>query len=223
MSTIPFILALSALVACTPEEEDVPKDTGAEDSGGPDDSAQDSADTAQDSADSGRDSGADPDTDVDSGGDTADSAGDTSDSGVVDTADSGAEDTADTGAACTTGTARDLVYTVEVRDSRGVAGTSFATTESLTVAGVVTNPCPTEITFSTSNTCLVTDIVMSGSGSMGYGVSFACGGAVTLWSVTPGASIEVAEVVGRLPADTYEVTANFNLRGTSATTTIEVR
>jgi hypothetical protein len=64
---------------------------------------------------------------------------------------------------------------------------------------------------------------MNGASGMGYGVSFSCGGAVTLWSVPAGGSTEVAEVVGRLPADTYDVTVNFNLRRTSATTTIAVR
>lgn len=160
------------------------------------------------------------DTDTNDSG--AVDSGDTDDSGAVDSGDTDSDTDTDTGSACATGTEADLVFTAEARDNRGGATSSFGTDDIVTVAGVVTNPCTTDIVFSTSSTCLVTAMTVSGTSGMGSGVSFACGGSVTLWTVPAGGSIDVAEPLGTMAADRYTADVTFNLRRTSASTTFTV-
>ncbi len=159
--------------------------------------------------DSGEDSGADSGTDSgldsgdssppDSGGDSGDSSGDSGDSGG-DSGDSG-------GAGCTVA---DLVWTAEVRDATGAAGTVFSPRQPLTVAGVVSNPCSSDVSFTTPDSCLVTSYSVTDSRGQGMGVAVACAAVLTGWVVPAGGTVEESTSFGRLTPESYVLDVSFN-------------
>lgn len=202
------------------------------DSGGGD------TDSGADTGDSGGDDTA-PDTDPDSGHDTVDTGGDdtdvsdtATDTGGDDTADSGGggDDTGDSGApdtgpgetggssSCPTGTSDDLLWSVEIQDGTGAASSSWPSTTSLSVVGVVSNPCSVDLDFTVScSTDFVSDVELEDSHGMGMGMGIACGGPVTTWTVPAGGRLEDPFLWGTLKADTYVAKVGF-MTGITATT-----
>lgn len=200
------MLTLIYLAACTPEWADTGEETG--------------------HADSDTDTGGDRETG--NPDDTADSAVDSGETGHADTGDSGPDDTGtpDTGETGDTGgegcDLHDLLWTAEVRDATGAVGTVFTTADVLTMAAVVTNPCTTDVSFVTPDSCLVTSMMVSDA-TGGDGVAFACADVVTTWVIPAGAAIEEAAPWGRLPAATWTLDVSFNVASYAASQAFEVR
>ena len=202
-------------------DTDTGTDSDKESSGGDDSGDSDHSDDSgpPDSGDdSGHDSGGDsgdsspPDSGGDSGGSGGDSGGDSGDSGG-DSGDSG-------GSACTVA---DLVWTAEVRDANGVAGTAFVPQQPLTMAGVVSNPCSSDITFTTPDSCLVNGYSVTDSRGMGMGVGVACAAVLTSWVVPAGGTVEDSTGFGRMRAESYVLDISFNYGNHTASQAFVVR
>ncbi len=211
-----FLVACGAPVAEGPADTGKPPDTGSGDTS--DTAADDSgAETGGETGETGADSGKDTaDTGKDTGKDTADSGKDTADTGK-DTADSGKDtaDTADTGGS-TTCTDVDLLLTAEVRDSAGVAGTSFGPRDSLSMVAVLSNPCAADITVTTSSNCLFTGWSVEDSRGTASGVAVACRPVITTWTVAAGGSLEESQSWGTLRVDGYVLTVTADVPASSA-------
>ena len=155
---------------------------------------------ASDTGASGTDTGA-------SGTDTGASGTDTGASGT----DTGGSDTGTKpGPACGVD---DLVFSAEMRDASGTAGTEFTLSDDLVAAGVVTNPCEDDISLVTPSVCLVFSGVIVGdsSGSAWYR---ACLLEPTKWEVPATGSIQVTEMLGMHTLGEYTLTINFIYPGT---------
>lgn len=122
-------------------------------------------------------------------------------------------------------TPSDLIWSVEVRDSNG-AGQSFASDASLSLAGVVSNPCDTTLSFSSVSTCLIGSAIVhgnSGSAQASFLYEPTCGMAMTDWDVPPMGSVEEVVPLGTRPVDFYMVDLYFGDTGVHyAYTTFEV-
>jgi hypothetical protein len=186
------------------EDTDTGTDSEKESSGGDDSGDSNHSDDSQ--PDSGDDSG--PDSGGDSGDSSPPDSGDSSppDSGG-DSGDSGGDSGDSGGAACTDA---DLVWTAEVRDATGAAGTVFSPRQPLTVVGVVSNPCSSDVTITTPDSCLVNGYSVTDSRGQGMGVAVACAAVLTDWVVPAGGSVEESTAFGRLTPESYVLDVSFN-------------
>lgn len=227
------MLTLLLLFACTGTDDsgkDSPKDS-------PRDTAEDSRQDSQEDSiedsreDSGEDSREDSEKESSGGDDSGDESqpddsgeessppdsdpGDSGDSGRPDSGGDSAEDSGEDsgGSNCTTA---DLVWTAEVRDATGAAGTVFSPRQALTVVGVVSNPCGSDVSFVTPDACLVTGYSITDSRGMGMGVGVVCAAVITPWTVPAGGSIEDSEVWGRLTPESYVLDISFNYQNHTA-------
>lgn len=192
------------------KDTDTGADSEKESSGGDDSEDSDHSDDSR--PDSGEDSGPDSGGDSgdssppDSGGDSGDSSGDSGDSGG-DSGDSGGDSGDSGGSACTDA---DLVWTAEVRDSTGAAGTVFSPRQPLTMVGVVSNPCSSDVTITTPDSCLVNGYSVTDSQGQGMGVGVACAAVLTDWVVPAGGTVEDSTGWGRLTPESYVLDISFN-------------
>jgi hypothetical protein len=187
------------------QDSDSGKDSEKESSGGDDSDDIHSDDSRP--PDSGEDSGADSDSGPDSGDSSPpDSGGDSGDSNP-DSGDSGGDSGDSGGGACTVA---DLLWTAEVRDATGAAGTVFSPRQPLTVAGVVSNPCSSDVSFTTPDSCLVTSYSVTDSRGQGMGVGIACAAVLTSWVVPAGGTVEESTNFGRLTPESYVLDVSFN-------------
>ncbi len=215
MLLIPLLFGVGCPAPVAEDTDTGRPDTGSGDTAADTDTGGDTdTGTGSDTADSGADTGSDTgsDTGGDTGTDTADTGTDTADSGG-DTADTG--DTGDTGSS-TSCTDADLVLTAEVRDSAGVAGTSFGVRDSLSMVAVLTNPCTSDVSVKTASDCLFTGWSVEDSRGSGSGVAVACRPVVTTWTVPAGGSLEESQSWGTLRADSYVLTVTADVPSGSA-------
>jgi hypothetical protein len=222
---------LLMLAACAPPVGDTSTGDTAGDTGGggtdtgtDTDTVSDTGDTGSDTDDTGGDTGRDT---ADTGGDTGKDTGDTGVDTGKDTGDTGADtgkDTGDPGDTGSTGacTEADLLLTAEVRDSAGVAGTSFGPRDSLSMVAVLSNPCAVDVTFTTSADCLFTGWSVEDSRGAGTGVGVACAAVVTSWTVPAGGSLEGSQSWGTMRVDTYVLTVTADVPAGKAATKFSV-
>ncbi len=137
------------------------------------------------------------------------------------TADADSDSDSDTDAHCTD---IDLVWTAEVHDASGHAGTSFTAADELSVVGVATNPCANAIDFTTSTGCMVAHGTFTAvHGATGTVFAPDCTMVITTWTVAAGHSISEANSIGSgWAADDYTATVFFNWGGETAHTTVTV-
>jgi hypothetical protein len=101
------------------------------------------------------------------------------------------------------------VWSVEVRDSSGTAGTAFTRSDDLTAAGVVTNPCEDDVSFITTSGCLITSGSVEGGG-MGEAWADICDMAITTWNIPAAGSIGSPARLGTFDSGSYTLSLNFN-------------
>ena len=181
------VLLLLLGAACAPSLGDDDDATGDDDDATGDDDDDDDDDDATPGDDD------DDDDDDDATGDDDDSAGDDDDSGGP----------------CGAG---DFTTSMEIRVN-GVVGATFASTDQLTFAGLVWNPCPFEVTVTSISTCLVSSWTVVDGNGLGMGAGVACGDAFTDYTVPALDSIEETVAWGTLPAQTYDGEAGFDVPG----------
>ena len=174
--------------------------------GDDDDATGDDDDSAGDDDDSAGD-------DDDSSGDDDDSAGDDDDSAGDD--DDSAGDDDDSSGPCGMD---DLTTSLEIR-AGGVTGATFASTDVLTYAGIVNNPCPFEVTVTSISTCLAVSWSAEPGTGVALGGGMACGDALTDYTVPELDSIESTIEVGTLPVGTYTGTVSFDVPSLPAAST----
>jgi hypothetical protein len=107
-----------------------------------------------------------------------------------------------------------------VRDSTGTARATFTTAEELTAAGIVTNPCGHDISFTTMDTCLVSGGDMMGTGFWAWPA--VCGEAITEWVVPAGSAVAQTQWASTKPAGTWTLNLRFNYGGATASTSFTV-
>lgn len=203
-----------------------PEDTAPDDTA-PDDTAEDTDTGGDIDTDEDTDTGPpdEPDTGEDTGEDTdvSDTSTDTGEDTGADTGEDTSVDTGDTGVgSCTTGTADDLYWGVEIQDSTGVAGTSFPSSSIIFVVPYVSNPCEIDLTFDIE--CpdeFVSSVGVSDSTGMGIGMGVGCMSPLVTWTVPAGERIESPYDWGKLPPESYRADVDF-LIGTSASTAFTV-
>jgi hypothetical protein len=195
-----LVLALLPLTGCPPTIGD-DDDSGDDDdaTGDDDDATGDDDDATGDDDDATGDDDDDDDDDDDATGDDDD------DDATGDDDDDSGDD--DDSAAC--GSA-DLTATMEIRDADGNAGTSFTTTDDLTFAGILWNPCSDDVVLTSISTCLVASWSVENSNGMGMGAGVACGDSMTDFTVPADGSLEDTVNWGLLPAETYVGQADFD-------------
>ncbi len=156
--------------------------------------------------------------DDDATGDDDDATGDDDDSAGDD--DDSAGDDDDSSGPCGMD---DLTTSLEVRAS-GVTGATFASTDVLTYAGIVNNPCPFEVTVTSVSTCLAVSWSADPGAGVASGGGMACGDALTDYTVPELDSIESTIEVGTLPGGSYTGTVAFDVPGLpDASTTFVVQ
>lgn len=120
-------------------------------------------------------------------------------------------------------TVADLVFEAETRDAGGVPTSTFASGDALWVAGVISNLCGTDVTFTTSSSCLVTEINRYDAGGNVIGsTSPICLQVLTSWTVPTGGSIADAYPDGTVSSGDSVVGVHFDVASATATTPITV-
>ncbi len=185
------LLALGAtlLVSCgdkddtavEPPEADTDTDTDA-----------DSDTDADADADSDADADADSDADADADSDADADADSDADADADSDADADADTDADTDTGIPACTVADLVFSAEVRDPSGTACTTCPADMLLDLVGVVSNPCTSDLTLTTSSSCLVAGWTITEvySGTTILAGVPGCYSVVTDWVVPAVGSIE---------------------------------
>ena len=155
-------------------------------------------------------------------GDDDDSAGDDDDSAVGDDDDSAGDDDDsavgdddDSAGPCGID---DVTTSLEIRTG-GVTGATFATTDVLTYAGIVNNPCPFEVTVTSMSTCLAVSWSADPGAGVATGGGMACGEALTDFTVPGLDALESTIEAGTLGAGTYTGTVTFDVPGLPAAST----
>ena len=190
-----LLLALFGLTACSP----VLRNTGpgeVED----DDDAQDDDDLANDDDDIAWDDDDDTPTpdDDDSWDDDDDDAWDDDDDSWGDDDDAWDDDDIDP-EGCDG--PESLVLGAWVFDTDGNAGSTFSTTDELTLEAWVSNPCDVPIVFTTSSSCLVDP--WSLEAASGLGIGRGCDDAETDWWIDAGGTLYDTEFWGTMDTDDY--------------------
>jgi hypothetical protein len=114
----------------------------------------------------------------------------------------------------------DFTLGLAVMAANGTTGQQFTPEDELLVAGMLTNPCPTEITFSTPSTCLLEPFVVTGADGSATGRG--CGDAIRTFSIAAGGTLQDTMSVGMLPAGSYVFDAGFGWGTLSASMTFTV-
>jgi len=206
-----------SLCACDDEEDTGPDTTEADADTDADADSDTDADSDAD-ADTDADTDADSDADADTDSDTdADSDADTDSDADADTDSDTDVDTGDTGLACT---AADLTLDAEVRDAKGVACTTCPSGESLSMVGLVRNPCPTDLGFVTTDGCLASTFeTVDLLGGLGQAAMQHCTGAKTTHVVPAKGTKEEVMAWGRMSPSDYRLTVYFDDAARSTATT----
>jgi len=212
-------LATALLISCgdkddtalDPPEADTDTDTDAD------------SDTDAD-ADSDADADADSDTDTDADAD-ADSDAD-ADADADSDADADADSDADTDTGITPCTVADLVFTAEVRDPSGSACSTCPADVPLDLVGMVSNPCTSDLTLTTSSSCLVDSwtITEAHTGTTVLAGVPGCYEVITDWVVPTAGSVEESfDTFSTWQEITYRLDITFNdSPSTTATTSFDI-
>ncbi len=104
----------------------------------------------------------------------------------------------------------DLTFALETRDDTGKASTVFPIGSKAFYAGIVTNPCATDIDFSNGSGCLVKGAALTYPSGSGWSSVCGGGGGGTVWTIPAKSSYEETWGLGN-PKEpgTYELKGNF--------------
>ena len=107
-------------------------------------------------------------------------------------------------------TAADLITAAEVRDATGAACTTCPASSSLSVVGIVANPCSMDVDFVTLDSCLASQWEVTSASGMGMAMVKSCAGVVTHHTVPAGGTVESVQSWGRMSRDSYRLMVYFD-------------
>ena len=114
------------------------------------------------------------------------------------------------------------MWSAEARDSSGKPGAGFYTTDKLIFAGLVSNPCSSDVSFKTNVSCLVDSWALMGS-TVATNQPQACNQVITTHTVPAKGTLEETTKWGSVKADKYTLDVVFTYSKQTASTAFQVK
>ena len=120
------------------------------------------------------------------------------------------------------GGAAALGLDAEVRDAKGAVKTGFYTSDVLTFAAVIRNPCTEDVEFQSNVGCFVASWGLAGSKTAVVEPTV-CDQAITDFTVPAEGILEETVVWGQVDADKYSMTVTYTYGSMSAFANFQVK